>query len=602
MEAKDLILLMLIPILLVSIVVYTSKNPVVTGVVTAKPEESNVIGVYSIMPSFKAKIDYNLQDEYKNLNTKLRDIIEICKKRQDIEQCIKDYIKDKKDNVDWECPENDEDVLNDFVDKLKDCKNLKEENVVCRFSLDDRNYINKIKNERTFGIILTNLYKQIKVELIEDKNILKTEIIDSASLLYTNFNDKDKEGQTADEIRIIVKYTSGKPEVKGATARHSLESVYINLNSMFLLYKAKDGVKFIDADQDAGFREDTPINKIIDLPKTRGIKFCAKSDKQIYAYDASDSQVNLRNIIYKFAVTFPKPVPKPIENLEVHDALNAEHSAILMWDKSNEIGIKSYSIYYSQKDFIKDKIEDVKKDAQINKISAKTDIFIEIDDIDLSKCSFDPIGKTCKYALYGKALENGKLYYLKPKDKEKGKFIYLINDVEDGTEYNFAVTGVNDDNEELDNDNSIEGNTYILKLNQNYRKFKPIDDLAPNKVENLKQRTEDGKVKLVWDKPLKNLDGSTSFDIKGFNIYYKKPSIEMLSKLDILSPLPNPPAKKAVTAAEAKCESIVAIACEYSMENLALEKDQIYIVAVIAFDENSNEFTNDLEVIPVKAS
>ena len=57
MEAKDLILLMIIPVILVSIVIYTDKTPAIIGAVTAEPKpESNRLGVYSINPSFKTKI------------------------------------------------------------------------------------------------------------------------------------------------------------------------------------------------------------------------------------------------------------------------------------------------------------------------------------------------------------------------------------------------------------------------------------------------------------------------------------------------------------------------------------------------------------------
>ena len=63
-----------------------------------------------------------------------------------------------------------------------------------------------------------------------------------------------------------------------------------------------DNIKFIEASQEGNFRAPLPANKIIELPKTKGIEFCAKSDKQIYVYDNFDNTVKLRPIIYKFAV------------------------------------------------------------------------------------------------------------------------------------------------------------------------------------------------------------------------------------------------------------------------------------------------------------
>ena len=69
-ELKYLLLLMLIPIILISLVIYIDRIPVITGLVTAQHEEINKIGTYSIIPSFKAKIDYNLEGEYKTIKPK----------------------------------------------------------------------------------------------------------------------------------------------------------------------------------------------------------------------------------------------------------------------------------------------------------------------------------------------------------------------------------------------------------------------------------------------------------------------------------------------------------------------------------------------------
>ena len=58
MESKDLVLLLMIPLLLVGLIVYTNNAPQITGMATSQQEENNVIGYYSVMPSFNAAINY----------------------------------------------------------------------------------------------------------------------------------------------------------------------------------------------------------------------------------------------------------------------------------------------------------------------------------------------------------------------------------------------------------------------------------------------------------------------------------------------------------------------------------------------------------------
>ncbi len=575
MERKDLILLLLIPILLI-ITLSFFQSPEITGYATAKDEESNYIGAYYIMPSFKAKINYNY-DDYKDINQKLKTAMQECNKRKDIDTCI----RDKTEKFGWNCEINDEIILYDFIDKLKDCKNLKEEKAVCKFALDDRKSINEAKNERNFEIRLTDWYPpRIKAEFIEDKKVIKTEYVELGGLYITGFNDRDEETEKLKQITIKINYKDGKPIILEAYAS-SDKSSKIDISKIFLLYKTKDFVKFIDLAEEKSFLAPDPEKKIglpeiIELPRVKGLKFCVKSGKYFNLYDADENKVNQKEIIYKFAITFPKSPPKQA-SFEVLDAKHSENSVILEWSKSTEAGIKSYNIYYSKKDFLETKIDDINKDKEIKKLNLQTDNPIKSDKNDLANCNFDPVGEPCKYAGYNKALEAGKLYFT-----SDNKFIYLINNVEDGVEYNFAVTAVNDEGDTIDNDKSLEGNTNILELNKNYKKLSSVDDLAPDKVTNLKYKMESGKVKLTWDKPSKNLDGSKAIDVEGFSVYYDSGTLNFdESKLKI-------------TALDAKCEGND-INCEYTLE---LKKGN-YNLALIAFDENSNQFTKNADVISV---
>ena len=295
---KDLFLLIIIPALLISMVFYIDKNPIITGAVTQEQkEESNSIGTYSIMPSFKVKVDYNL-DEYKNLKSAVDKIVEECKNSENMEQCF----RDKTEEIKWNCEEESANILYDFTDKFKECMNLEEDGIVCTFSLDERTVD---YNSKIFEIILTNENQRTKAELKYKKNdkILATEYLNLRNLFYIDdSNNRDTSTNTANSIRFVVNYQNKKPFIEQAEAKTYDKSTPTVLSKMLMFYRKDNHIKFIEAGQEGNFRAPIPANKIIELPKTKGIKFCAKSDKQIYVYDNFDNTVKLRPIIYKFAV------------------------------------------------------------------------------------------------------------------------------------------------------------------------------------------------------------------------------------------------------------------------------------------------------------
>ena len=558
--------------ILIGIVVYTQSAPEITGFATAKQEQSKIYGTYSINPSFKVKLGYNFGDDYKKLKESLKKIIDDCGKRQDMEQCF----KDKSALHGLSCPEPKQDsteeviaVLDDFVNKFNECLSLENDNV-CRFNFDERNLQKKILN-----IKLTSEFSKVKAELTEGNSLMAARYISQEDTLYTDNYDKKDEVKSANEINILVRFVAKKPEIIAAFAVPVDSSSKIDL-SKSLFYKADGEVKFIDIAIEDSFKAPLPANKIISLPRTKGIVLCFNTGNQI----------NSKPIVYKFAVTFPKPPPKPIENLEAFDALKAENSAILTWDKSDEA--KYYSVYYSSNDFIGIKISDAKKDSDIGKKSI-TNEPIEIQDVDLTNCNINPIGTPCKYEIFNSHLEKNKLYYW----ASQNKIIYLLDDIKDNAQYNYAVTAADEQGNELDNDNLVDGNTYILILNKNYKKFTSKDDLAPDKIVELQQTpaAEQSTIKLSWKKPGKNIDGSASADITAFNIYYRK---QPLISSEFESFDQRLYAKLKITAQEAQCEPSIKIACEYSLKSL--EQNQIYRIAVTATDKNGNEYYQNADV------
>lgn len=397
METKDLALLMLIPIILVGIIIYTDKNPVITGAVTAKQEESNVIGTYSINPSFKVKVDHDLED-YENIKKELESLIEKCKK-EDIEQCLKDNAP-----ISWNCPESKPEskeeslkILDDFVDKFNECLNLEEDGVVCRFSLDERDLMFLPLPQRIFEIALTDEGGgRINVELKQNKVTLAAEYIESDGLYYTNYDYRDTLSEKINPVSIFLIYENKNPniqKIEGVDYNQNL----IPLSKSFVFYKKNDIIKFVEF-PGSSFEAPLPANKIIDLPKVKGIKFCANTGKQIYAYDSSDDTVNLRAIVYKFAVTYPSPLPPPpVKSLKSEDKLKAEKSIVLYWDKvkledgSDFLDFDHYNIYCS-KNTLKDKdSNDIKLESIKPTMAVKSNMNYDKWIADINKCEKEDI-------------------------------------------------------------------------------------------------------------------------------------------------------------------------------------------------------------------
>lgn len=396
METKDLILLMLIPIILVSIIFYTN-NPNIIGAVTAKQEESNILGIYSIIPSFKAKFDYELQNNYANIRNKLDTIIGECMKNPDIEQCLKD--KSKENN--WDCIESRDEltaILYDFIDKFEECLTLKEDGVVCRFTLDEREILSQIK---TFDILLTNQNLKTRVEVRQGTKSVE-DFINLENLIYTVYDNRDTLNERLNPVNIILEFQGKKPIIKDVFGKDDSTNK-IPLSKTFLLYKKGKDIKFVEA-PGSSFEAPVPANKVIDVPRLKGIRFCAKAGKQVQAFDPSDNQVKQREIVYKFAVTFPNPpIPPPVRILAAEDKLKAEKSIVLRWNKvKNDDGtdfkeIDHYNVYCSKNSFM-----DSSKQISLNvkpTVAVKANTNYDAWIVDLSMCGKDPIEENVDYYL-----------------------------------------------------------------------------------------------------------------------------------------------------------------------------------------------------------
>ncbi|MBI3036119.1 hypothetical protein HYY71_07405, partial [Candidatus Woesearchaeota archaeon] len=347
--------------------------------------------------SFKAKFDYNLQEWYNTIRNNLDEIVDDCiKNNPDMEKCLED--KSKSNN--WNCVElKDEatEILYEFIGKFNDCLNLEEDGVVCRFSLDEREITSPIKS---FDIILTNQNLKTRVEVRQGTKSAE-DFINLENLVYTAYDNRDTLSERLNPVNIILEYQGKKPIIKDIFGKDDSTN-RIPLSKNFLLYKKDKQVKFVEA-PGSSFEAPVPANKVIDLPRTKGFKFCAKSGKEVYALDGSDNKLQEREIIFKFAVTFPNPpVPPSVNVLAAEDKLKAEKSIVLRWNKvKNDDGtdfkeIDYYNVYCSKNSFL-DKNKQISLENVKPTMAVKSEKNYDSWIADLSVCGKEPIEENVDY-------------------------------------------------------------------------------------------------------------------------------------------------------------------------------------------------------------
>ena len=168
------------------------------------------------------------------------------------------------------------------------------------------------------------------------------------------------------------------------------------------------------------------------------------------AYDKLDGQIKERNPIIKFASYVPQLPPHPLTGIEVLDKQTDEKSVIVRWDKGKNAA--KYNIYYAKSSlniFDDKQLSDIKKKDGFMKKDPNPATAVEFNGVDLSNCKFDLKRKGCVYRTdnpQGIILEKEKLYY----SKDKEYYFYILT-LEDNVDYDFSVTAVDKNGNEIDN-------------------------------------------------------------------------------------------------------------------------------------------------------
>ena len=318
MEIKDLVLLMLIPLILISLVFYIDKNPIIIGAVTQEQkEESNIIGTYSIMPSFKAKIDYRL-DDYTKIEESLDFIIKCSEDSKDVELCMKQAESNDK-NFAWSlgCDRGSEKILYEIAEFYQDCFDSEDNNCICKKNLEFSNeeiqkyeLLNKIYRMKLIQDIQS---QKIDIKMTEPVELSYRININGRSIWYPN--------------EMILAYSERFP--LDMIFRYELQDRPIDKpyeikdKKEIVLYKNQinglNSVDFIKQQQDNSLiysndNEVKPENLHDCQLKPKNIfKFCAtKKDSRFLIYDKIDNKVEEKPITIKFAAYIPIKQTKDI--------------------------------------------------------------------------------------------------------------------------------------------------------------------------------------------------------------------------------------------------------------------------------------------------
>lgn len=602
-------------IIIIGFVLFNNFNEITGFTIYHTEEEDEVIGTYSINPNFKVNIDYDLFGEYEKVVEYAKEF-QLCQREPIWDDCIDKKIEyynrineklktddENKKTIDWErdCDPQEETFFYEFVDFYRFCLESPSDEAICTLQLKD------IPKDSKYEIKISHLNDKTKIELVGKP---KEEIIDvNGPFMYRyvdlakldkekvfEFKTQDTEDNRGDHKTSIS--INIEPDTKYTISSQEINKYTIDTKEI-ILYKGTENKKpfvsfiHIEAYEILKIKKNEERDKIkfpiTITPIKDTFKFCAKSDYKFHIYNEKTNKVELKNIEYKFALKFQDTIPPPpVEDINIRDKLNDDSSLLVTWDKSPAQDVNDYIIYYSEKDFKDEEISDIELDPEIIKIEVKEQEKIELDEIYLEECKFDPIGKPCKYKKteqstnYDTTLKKDSLYFL----KDKNKYLYVLSNIEN-KKYNFMVVALDLRLNKIDNKKDDE-------------KFKLIDGKLPSgeSIDDLSINSKDLVTEVRYDSyqqyiikynlniKIQNIDGSDTEDFDHYDIYYSildstNPD-EFRSKAKTIT---NEPLNKMIPLVSFTPKSNVNT---YSTETIEKTPGKIYYYIGVAVDKNQN--------------
>ncbi|MFH1850361.1 MAG: hypothetical protein ABH879_09370 [archaeon] len=291
---------------------------------------------YSVKPSFRIKLDYDL-GKYDILKDKAASLLAEC--RSDPEACVPARLAGLSDaDFEWtaECDSAQFSVFHDFVQDFRDCQDSEDTGCTCaltpfipHYPLDDVfeaeawpfKGITKVGS----GILTGNLSQESPLV------IAKTDLASH----HCNVSYK-----TA--------YTASVPETSlnaRCIADRKVEDVAWS-GTDIVLYKDPAGlVSFARQGTVSGKPE-------CKLPKNI-FTFCVVDKNALfYGYDPFTAGTDKRNVAVKFALEFSDRIPPPpVIGTKAENVPDAENALSVSWDASPAADLREYRVYYSKAAF-----------------------------------------------------------------------------------------------------------------------------------------------------------------------------------------------------------------------------------------------------------
>jgi hypothetical protein len=248
------------------------------------------LGNYSILPHFTVQANFSL-DKYKELRIDARKLVdEVSKCDGEPEQCIGSSLRDLG-LVDkgwlYKCGYSKERLFYDLAEFYQDCRDSPDTACVCRLDLD------KPYPDGTYEIAIRPFAPDT---IIESQDMQSIDISGAEAKVLQYGGGLENYINRGDQI-ISLSY---KKSIQSSDI--TVSDSKFNLRGQLVFYKyGKDLATVLSEDYS---KIDSRL--VCTITPKRMAYFCVVSDEKVTAYDASDRQTRLRNLVYKFALYFPE--------------------------------------------------------------------------------------------------------------------------------------------------------------------------------------------------------------------------------------------------------------------------------------------------------
>lgn len=426
--------------------------------------------IYSFNPSFKAALDYDIED-YSAISSNISQIIKTCSDKKDMENCIKDiintvtdfdfYLKNRGRILlgsadDWNkyCEGKEEDFFYDFVEFYRDCRDSFGDSCRCEFDLERYDF-------------------EMIVESEGHADYITLKIPGTSEFVYS-------EGFNLEAPKITLK-----------NKKADIQTAEKTISSQDKIIMIKDGSGIFFAENDNKIKTECKIDN-------KYFKACAVGQKKMFGENPITGEIKEQEIVTRLAFKMLDLPPPPLDGVEAFDKKSASNSLMIKWDESEAADVVKYAVYYSVDEFISKNLSECAlcKKIEIEAVPKKT-----TDGMDLAQePEFDKGVYEYYYDGSFNEIKEGVLYHVKS-DAENYYFYSL--EVPENIGYYVAVTAIDAKGNEIDN---VRQNQK-LERGKSYVQAESKDDIAPGRATQIVPPSPPDYL-ISWTAPEINIDST----------------------------------------------------------------------------------------------